>query len=326
MYAVCMDGVGEADVLNWKELPEPEPKEDEILVDVRAIGVNFREIYFRRGMYPSGQDFILGQEASGVVVSVGSRVDRFMPGDRVVVMIPNGAYASRLAVPQSSATGIPEEVSFEDAAAIELQGLTAHVITTSCSRIQPGDWVIVHAAAGGLGLLLTRIATHMGAYVIGSVSSDAKAPAVYGAGARVVTSYEDFLSKAKELTGGAGVAAVFDGVGAQTIEASLDALSATGTLVLYGWVSGSVKRIELDRMCSRSFVRPRLNEFLVGSELQRRLDEVFDWMRRGVVKSTVGARFPLSRAGDAHRVLESRQSTGKVLLIPDAHYVESTLT
>lgn len=326
MYGVCMEGVGGPEVLRWKELPEPAVGDEDILVDVRAIGVNFREIYFRRGMYPSGKDYVLGQEAAGVVAAAGPRAGRFRRGDRVVVMVPKGAYCSRLAVPHSAATRIPDDITFEEAAAIELQGLTAHVITTSCSSIQRGDCVVVHAAAGGLGLLLTRIATHMGAQVIGTVSTPAKAPAAVAAGAIAVTGYEDFLAKAKEMTGGNGAAAVFDGVGAQTFESSLDALSPTGTLVLYGWVSGPVKSIDLDRMASRTFVRPRLNEFLVAGGLNRRLAEVFDWMKKGVVKPTIGSRFPLSRAGDAHTALESRKTTGKVLLIPDDHYVESALT
>ncbi|QPF90695.1 quinone oxidoreductase family protein [Bradyrhizobium commune] len=318
MRAIVMDKTGGPEVLQWREVAEPEPAEDEVTVNVRAVGLNFRDIYFRRGMYPAPPGFIPGQEAAGVIREVGAKVSGYKVGDRVVVLLPHGAYAERIVVPVGSVAKVPDWLSLEHAAALELQGLTAHAIMTSCVHLRPGDWVVIHAAAGGLGLLLTRLAKYQQANIVGTVSTPAKADAARAAGTDRIASYDNFGEVVAEVTGGVGAAAVLDGIGAATFERSLGVLSGTGTLVLFGWVSGPVKAIDLDLMQSRSFVRPRLGDFLTRGEFARRLGEVFHWTEAGVVKPTVGARFRLSQAAQAQRALESREVTGKVLLIPDS--------
>ena len=322
MRAIRVHETGGPEVLTLDELPDPSPGPGELLIDVEAIGVNFIEIYQREGAYPTPRPFMLGAEAAGVVRSVGTNAHGLKPGDRVVSQRVKGAYADCAIVPAEFAVQIPDGVTSKEAAAVCLQGLTAHYLTTSTFPIAPGMTVLVHAAAGGVGLLLCQMAKKRGAFVIGTASTEEKRKLAHAAGADEMIDYTtvDFAAATRRLTGNTGVHVVYDSVGKTTFDKSLDSLRRRGMMALFGQSSGAVPPLDpqiLNRKGSLFLTRPTLNDYVATrDELLARMNEVLGWVRSGQLSVRVGAEFPLSKAADAHRALASRQTTGKVLLIP----------
>jgi NADPH:quinone reductase len=324
VLAIQVSRTGGPEVLEPVELPDPEPGPGDLLVELAAAGVNYIDTYHRSGLYPMPTPFVLGLEGSGRVLAVGADVPPgFSVGGRVAWKQALGSYAPRVAVPAAEALAVPDEVNDEVAAATPLQGLTAHYLLTSSYPVQPGDTVLVHAAAGGMGLLLTQLATARGATVIGTVSTEDKERMARSAGAAEVIRYtevDDLASEVRSLTGGAGVAAVYDGVGAATFDASLASLRRRGMLVLFGASSGPVPPFELQRLAaggSLFVTRPTLAHYTATrEELEWRAREVFDAVRSGELSVHIGARFPLAEARAAHEALQGRRTTGKVLLLP----------
>ncbi len=292
------------------------------MIDVEAVGVNFIEIYQREGAYSMSHPFTPGAEAAGTVIAVGNDVRDFRVGDRIMSQSVRGAYAERTLVSASRAVRIPDGVDTRTAAAVCLQGLTAHYLTTSTFPIQSGHRCVVHAAAGGVGLLLCQIASQRGAHVIGTASSDEKLKLARDAGARDTIDYKthDFLAEVRRITGGAGVHVDYDSVGRDTFDRSLDCLVRRGMMVLFGQSSGAVPAMDpqiLNRKGSLFLTRPTLNHYVdTRDELLHRSTDLFDWIRAGRLKVRIGAEFPLRDAAEAHRALASRRTTGKVLLIP----------
>jgi NADPH:quinone reductase len=313
---------GGPEVLRIEEVPDPAPGAGEIVINVEAIGVNFLEIYQREGLYPMDRPFTPGGEAAGTVRALGSGVSEVKVGDRVVSQSVRGSYASRAVLAADRAVKIPDGVSSKLAAAVFLQGLTAHYLTTSTYPLQPGDHCLVHAAAGGVGLLLCQIAKRLGAVVIGTASTPEKLELARGAGAAETINYttRDFVADVKRITNDAGVAVVYDSVGRTTFEGSLNCLHRRGLLALFGQSSGPVPAFDpqvLNRKGSLYLTRPTLNDYVATrDELVRRSSELLGWVRDGSLNVRIGAEFPLVRAADAHRALAGRKTTGKIVLIP----------
>lgn len=324
MRAIRVHQTGGPEALTLDEVPDPAPGPSELLIDVEAIGVNFVEIYHREGMYPLPRPFTLGAEAAGVVRSVGGNVTEFRPGDRVVSQRVKGAYADRAVVPAEFAVRIPDGVSSKLAAAVCLQGLTAHYLTTSTFPLSPGHTALVHAAAGGVGLLLCQMAKKRGAFVIGTASTEEKRKLARDAGADETIDYtsEDFAAATRRITGNVGVRVVYDSVGKTTFDGSLDSLARRGMLALFGQSSGPVPPFDpqvLNRKGSLFLTRPTLNDYVATrDELLARMNEVLGWVRAGELSVRIGAEFSLEKVADAHRALSARKTTGKVVLIPSA--------
>lgn len=307
-------------MLRLEDVPEPVPGANELLVDIQAIGVNFIEIYQREGLYPMARPFTPGAEAAGVVRAVGGGVTHFKVGDRVVSQAVKGAYAERALIPEERAVAIPSGVATEQAAAVFLQGLTAHYLTTSTFPLARGSRVLVHAAAGGVGLLLCQMAKRLGAFVIGTASTDAKRTLAREAGADEVIDYTtcDFAAETRRITGNAGVHVVYDSVGQTTFNQSLDSLAPRGMLALFGQSSGPVPPLDpqvLNRKGSLFLTRPTLVHYVATrDELLIRANQLLGWVQHGDLSVRIGARFNLADAADAHRALAARETTGKVLL------------
>ncbi|OLB77902.1 MAG: NADPH:quinone reductase [Actinobacteria bacterium 13_2_20CM_2_71_6] len=320
MKAVQVREHGGPEVLTVTEVDRPEPGPGQVLIEVAAAGVNFIDVYHRTGLYPQKLPLVPGGEGAGRVVAVGSGVDPELVGRRVVTFSLAGGYAEYALAPADRVVPIPEALSDEVAAAVFLQGLTAHYLTHDCYRVRAGDTVLVHAAAGGVGLLLTQLATKMGARVIGTVSTPEKEKLARAAGAAYVLGYDNIAEEVRTLTDGAGVPAVYDGVGQATFEASLASLRPRGIQVLYGQSSGPVPPFDLGRLAtlgSLSITRPTLTHFVTTpEELARRASDVFGWVADGTLTVHVGGRYPLAEAGRAHEDLQARRTTGKLLLIP----------
>ncbi|MGE3957024.1 MAG: quinone oxidoreductase [Vicinamibacterales bacterium] len=322
MKAVVVEEVGGPEQLKVVELPRPQPGSTDVLVRVAASGVNFIDVYFRNGLYKAPAPVALGSEAAGIVEAVGSDVTTLKAGDRVCYAMQRGSYAEYVCVPAAQVVAVPDGVSLEQAAAVLLQGMTAHYLTTSTFPLKPGDTCLVHAAAGGTGALTVQMARARGARVIGTVSTPAKAAIAMEAGAEAVINYveEDFAIEARRLTGGRGVDVVYDGVGRTTFEKSLDSLRLRGMLVLFGAASGPVPPIDpaiLNTKGSLFLTRPGLAHHLSGpGELAWRSREVLEMVASGALTVRIDATFPLERVADAHRVLESRGTTGKLLITP----------
>ncbi len=322
MKAIRHHENGGPEVLRLEEIPVPRPKEGEALVAVEAIGLNFIEVYVRRGWYKAALPLTPGSECAGTVREVGPGVTSVKPGDRVATVNAAGSYAERTLVPAVRLVPLPEGVTPRDAAAVILQGMTAHYLTTAVYPLKLGDTCLVHAAAGGAGLLLCQMAKKRGARVIGTVSTWEKAALAKAAGADDVVVYteQDFVAEVKSATGGRGVNVVYDSVGATTFEKGLDVLAPRGMMALFGQSSGPAKPFDpqiLNSKGSLFLTRPTLGHYVATrEELLHRAAEVFDWVRDGSLKIRIGAEFPLAKAEDAHRALEGRQTTGKVLLIP----------
>ncbi|MFD0905022.1 quinone oxidoreductase family protein [Actinomadura sediminis] len=320
MRAIVVSENGGPEVLVPAERPDPEPGPGEVLVDVAAAGVNFIDVYFRTGAYPQPLPYTPGMEAAGTVAAVGTGVDGFAPGDRVAWANVQGAYAERAVVPAEKLVPVPGGVAADDAAAVLLQGMTAHYLTRSTYPVRDGDTVLVHAAAGGMGLLLTQVATMLGARVIGTASTPEKAELAREAGAAAVLGYDGFADRVRELTGGEGVAAVYDGVGAPTFEGSLASLRRRGVLALYGAAGGPVPPFDPQRLNAAGslfLTRPTLaHHTATRAELLERAGEVYRWVADGRVRVHVGHRYDLADARAAHADLEGRRTTGKLLLTP----------
>lgn len=322
MKAIQVRKVGGPEALELVELPEPEPKAHEALVEIKAIGVNFIDVYFREGRYPAQVPFTVGQEAAGVVRSVGSDVTTVKPGDRVAYTGLQGSYAELAVVDASRLVVIPDALDFESAAAAMLQGMTAHYLCHDTYPLRAGETALIHAAAGGVGLLLVQMAKNLGARVIGTTGSEEKAALARDAGADEVILYSthDFEAETKRLTEGKGVHVVYDGVGKSTFDKDLEVLRPRGYLVLFGGASGAVPPFEpiiLSRKGSLFLTRPTLVHYIATrDELTHRADAVLSMIAGGKVKLRISRKYPLADAQQAHRDLEGRKTTGKVLLIP----------
>ena len=321
MRALQVEQVGGPDVLHLVDIPVPEAKANEALVKIAAAGVNFIDIYFREGRYKAAVPFVPGQEAAGEVVSVGSAVTSVKPGDRVAYAMVQGSYAEYAAVPVDRLVKIPEPVSFQHAAAAMLQGMTAHYLSYSTYPLKKGETALVHAAAGGVGLLLVQMAHNIGARVIATVSTEEKAKLARAAGADEVILYTqaDFEAETKRLTAGHGVDVVYDSVGKTTFEKGLNVLRPRGYMVLYGGSSGAVPPfdlIELSGKGSLFVTRPSLGHYLLTrEELETRTNAVFSMIVAGTLRLRIEHTYPLKDAAQAHRDLEARKTTGKLLLL-----------
>jgi NADPH2:quinone reductase len=325
MRAIVVGQTGGPEVLQLSEVNDPKPGPGELLVKVGATGVNFIETYQRSGLYAMNLPFTPGAEASGHVLAVGQGVTDFKPGDRVATVDARGSYAEQVIVPAERAVAVPDGVDIETAAAAILQGMTAHYLTQSTYPIKAGETALVHAAAGGMGLLLTQLVKAVGGKVIGTVSSDAKAKLATEAGADEVIRYdqvagEELAAEVRRRNGGQGVHVAYDGVGKDTFEASLGALRVRGMLASYGNASGPVPPVAPLRLMqagSLFLTRPTLGNYIVArQELEWRASDLFRWIQEGALNVRVGATYPLGEAGSAQQDLESRKTTGKLLLIP----------
>ncbi|HEX8972664.1 quinone oxidoreductase [Oryzihumus sp.] len=314
---------GGPEVLEVQQREVREPGAGEVRVRVEACGVNFIDVYQREGVYPIPTPFVVGSEGAGVVESLGEGVAGVAVGDRVAWAMQPGTFAGLAVLPAAALVPVPEGVDLETAAAAMLQGMTAHYLVTSTYAVQPGDTVLVHAAAGGVGQLLVQMAKARGATVIGTAGTDAKAEKARALGADHVINYSevtDVAAAVRELTGGRGVDVVYDGVGKDTFEGSLASLRPRGMLALFGAASGQVPPFDLQRLnpAGSLFVtRPTLGHYVADrEELLWRGGEVLDAIAAGRLHLEVGGRYPLADAGTAYRDLEGRRTTGKLLLIP----------
>ncbi|MEO6349950.1 MAG: quinone oxidoreductase [Candidatus Limnocylindrales bacterium] len=322
MKAIRVHTPGGPDALVYEDAPDPVPKAGEALVRLEAIGVNFIDVYFRSGQYKSAAlPFTPGQEGAGTVVALGPDASGVAVGDRVAYTGVQGSYAELSAVPADRLVRLPDGVSTRDGAALMLQGMTAHYLATSTFPLERGQTCLVHAAAGGVGLLLCQIAKRRGARVIGTVSTEEKAVLARQAGADDVIQYtrQDFVAEVQRLTSGAGVQVVYDSVGRTTFDGSLRSLARRGMLVLFGQSSGAVEPLDPQRLSaggSLFLTRPSLFHYMATrDELLGRANDLFGWLRDGSLSVRIGAEFPLAQAADAHRALEGRQTSGKVMLL-----------
>ncbi|MFZ0121343.1 MAG: quinone oxidoreductase [Pseudonocardiaceae bacterium] len=323
MRAIQITETGGPEVLRLAELPDPKPGPGQLLVKVAAAGVNYIDTYQRSGAYPMPLPFIPGSEGAGTVTAVGPDVSDVSVGDQVAWAQSPGSYAELAVVPAEKAVPVHHGVDIEIAAGCLLQGMTAHYLTVSVHAVQPGETVLVHAAAGGVGLLLTQLATARGGRVIGTVSTPEKERLAREAGAAEVIRYteiDDVAVEVRRLTGGDGVAAVYDGVGASTFDASLASLRRRGMLALFGASSGPVPPVDPQRLNSAGSVfltRPTLGHYVATrEELTWRAGEVFEAILDGSLRITIGSRYPLADAHRAHEDLQGRRTTGKLLLLP----------
>jgi NADPH2:quinone reductase len=320
MKAIRVHEPGGPEALRVDDVPVPEPGPGQARVRLSAIGVNFIDVYHRTGLYKVPLPFTPGSEGAGVVTAVGEGASARV-GDRVAWAGALGSYAEEAVVPADKLVPVPDGLEWDEAAAVPLQGMTAHYLATDTHRLKAGDVALVHAAAGGVGLLLVQVAKMKGARVFGTVSTDEKAALAREAGADETIRYteQDFLEEVKRLTNGRGVDVVYDSVGRTTFDRSLEALAVRGTLALYGQSSGVVPPIDPARLAAKGvfLTRPTLWHYTATrEELLARARDVFDWVSNGLLKLRIHRTFPLAAAADAHRLLESRGSVGKLLLIP----------
>jgi NADPH2:quinone reductase len=322
MKAIQVKQPGGPEVLQLVDLPVPQPKPNEAVVKIAASGVNFIDVYQREGRYKVALPFVLGQEAAGTVASVGSDVKSLKPSDRVAWSSILGAYAEYAAVPAERLVPIPQGVSDQQAASAMLQGMTAHYLICDTFPLKRGQTALVHAAAGGVGLLLVQMAHNLGARVIATVSTDEKAKLAREAGADEVILYTqaDFEAETKRLTGGHGVDVVYDGVGKTTFEKGLNVLRPRGMMVLFGGTSGAVPPFDLVQLSQKGSLyvtRPTLGHYTVTTEeLRARSGAVFKMIAEGQLKLRIEHTYSLADAATAHQDLEGRKTTGKLLLIP----------
>jgi NADPH2:quinone reductase len=322
MQAIRVHQHGGADALRDEEVPVPEPGPGAARVKIEAIGVNYIDTYHRTGLYPLPLPFTVGTEAAGVVDAVGPNVREVEPGMRVAYALEQGAYAEYAVVPAWKLVPLPQGVDSRSAAAVMVQGMTAHYLAHDTYPLKRGDVALVHAAAGGVGHLLVQIGKRLGAVIFGTVSTEEKARQIryVGADEAILYGKTDFLAEVKRLTQGAGARVVYDSVGQSTFEKSLDCLQPRGYLVLFGQSSGPVPPFNLANLATKGslfITRPTLIHYMrTREELLSRANAVFRWLVSGELKLTVGKTFPLSQAAEAHRQLEGRQTMGKVLLIP----------
>jgi len=322
MQAIRIHETGAAEQMRFEEISVPTPAAGEVRFRVEAAGLNFIDTYKRSGLYAMPLPFVVGQEAAGVVTAVGTGVTDFRAGDRVATVSANGAYAREAIAPAVQLVRVPAGVTSQLAAAVLLQGMTAHYLACDTWVLKPGDTALIHAAAGGTGLILTQIAKKRGARVLATVGNDEKAVLAREAGADAVCVYsrENFADAARAFTGGRGVDVVYDGVGKATFDGSLNSLRPRGMMISFGNASGPVPPFApliLSQKGSLYFTRPTLASYTVtAAELQARAGDLFSWIADGSLRVRIGATFPLAQAADAHRALEGRGTTGKVLLVP----------
>lgn len=320
MRAIVVEQHGGPEALSLHEAAAPVAGPGELLVETAAVGVNFIETYQRSGVYRVELPFTPGAEAAGTVLAVGEGVQGFLPGDAVATCEARATYAEQFVVPAAAAARVPQGVDLAPAAALPLQGATAHYLATSSAHPRAGDTVLLHAGAGGVGLLLTQLLVARGVRVITTASTPEKRQLSLEAGAAHAIGYEGFAEHVRELTGGEGVAVVYDGVGKDTFDESLRSVRVRGEFVLFGGASGQVPPFDLQRLNSAgsiSITRPSLVYFLRDAEERAwRYRELFEALEAGTLKLRIGAEFPLADAEAAHRALEGRETTGKVLLVP----------
>ena len=322
MKAIRVKTLGGPEVLTLEDISDPKPGPGEAVVKLEAAGLNYIDVYYRTGLYKAQLPITLGVEGGGVVTEVGPNVAEVKAGDRVAYSGVLGAYAQFAAVPAARLVKLPEGLDGKMGAAAMLQGMTAHYLSHATYPLKPGDWCLVHAAAGGVGLLLCQMAKMRGARVIGTVSTEAKAKLARAAGADEVILYttQDFEAEVKRITGGAGVPVVYDSVGKTTFDKSLNCLAPRGVMALYGQSSGPVPPLDpaiLNQKGSLFLTRPSLvHHTATRQELLQRSGDVLGWIKAGKLKLRIDLTLPLAQAADAHRQLEGRQTTGKVLLIP----------
>ena len=321
MQAIRPSQTGGPEVLQLVEVPTPTPGPTEVLVQVAASGLNFIDVYHRTGLYPLPLPLSIGLEGAGTVEQVGSAVSDLKVGARVAWAAVPGSYATHVVAPAERLVPIPDDVATDAAAALLLQGMTAHYLMKTTFPLRPGHTALVHAAAGGVGLLLIQLAKRAAAQVIGTVSTEAKAALAKEAGADHVINYQvsDFAAEAKRLTGGRGVDVVYDSVGKVTFDGSLEALAPRGYLVLYGQSSGVVPSLDPARLAKGSYflTRPSLPHYTATrAEFLSRAGDLLQMVGAGQLRVRIDRTFPLAQAADAHRALTARQTTGKVLLIP----------
>jgi NADPH2:quinone reductase len=323
MRAVVVHETGGPEVLRALDLPSPQAGPGELRVDVAAAGVNFIDVYHRTGAYPLPTPFVVGSEGAGVVSAVGSGVTGYREGDHVAwAMVPGAGYAEQVLVPAGRAVPVPAGIDDQTAGAVLLQGLTAQYLTRSTYPARPGESALVHAAAGGVGLLLTQVLSSRDVRVIATTSTQSKAALALQAGADEVIRYDedDVAAEVSRLTEGRGVDVVYDGVGQATFAGSIDSLRTRGMLVSYGSASGKVAPVDpllLQSKGSLFFTRPMLGHYVADrDELLERSRELFGWVASGELSVRVGARYSLDEARQAHEDLESRRTTGKSLIIP----------
>jgi NADPH2:quinone reductase len=322
MKAIQVTNPGGAEALELVELPDPQPKSNEAVLKLGASGVNFIDVYQREGRYKVPLPFIAGQEGAGTITAVGVEVRSLKPGDRVAWTSVQGGYAEQAAIPADKLVKIPQGVSDQQAAATMLQGMTAHYLCHSTYAVRKGDTVLVHAAAGGVGLLLVQMCHNIGARVIGTVSTEEKAKLARDAGADDVILYSssDFETETKRLTDNKGVNAVFDSVGKTTFEKGLNIIKPRGIMVLFGGSSGAVPPFDLIALSTKGSLyvtRPTLGHYTATrEELESRAEAVFGMIAAGKLKLRIEHTYPLAQAQQAHRDLESRKTTGKLLILP----------
>jgi len=322
MQAIQITRVGGPEVLTPAELPIPSPKPNEAVVQIKAAGVNFIDVYLREGRYPAPLPFVDGQEAAGVVTEIGSEVTNVQPGDRVAYASALGSYAEYAAVPADRLVKIPAELDFERAAAAMLQGMTAHYLIHSTYQLRQGETTLIHAAAGGVGLLLVQMAKKIGARVIATAGTAEKAQLARDAGADecIIYTEADFEAETKRLTDGKGVHVVYDGVGKATFDKDLNVLRPRGFLVLFGGSSGAVPPFDLIKLSQKGslyITRPTLGHYTATrEELEWRANDVLTAIVRGDLNLRIHKVYPLVDAAQAHRDLEGRKTTGKLLLKP----------
>jgi NADPH2:quinone reductase len=322
MKAIQVPKTGGVEVLTLVDIPTPKPKPNEVIVKIAAAGVNYIDVYFREGRYPVTPPLILGQEASGVVSEMGSDVKDFKPGERVAYAGITGAYAEYEAVPADRLVRVPAGITDHQAAAALLQGITAQYLTHTTYPIKKGETALIHAAAGGVGLLLVQMSKNVGARVIATVSTEEKAKLAREAGADDVIFYtkQDFEVETKRLTDGKGVHVIYDGVGKTTFDQDLNVLRPRGYLALFGASSGPVPLFDLNKLAQKGslfITRPTLGHHIAShEELQQRATDVLNMIASGKLKLRIEHLYPLGEAQQAHRDLEGRTTTGKLLLIP----------
>ncbi len=323
-HAIRIHEHGGPEVLRWDEVPMPSPGPGEALVKHAACGLNYIDVYFRTGLYkPPSLPATIGMEGAGTVEAVGEGVTGLKPGDRVAyATAPIGAYAEFRTIKAERLVKLPDAISFDTAAAMMLQGMTAEYLLLRTFKVQPGQTILIHAAAGGVGLIMCQWAKHLGCTVIGTVSSDEKAALAkaHGCDHPIVYTREDFQARVKEITGGKMLPVVYDSVGRDTFMKSLDCLAPYGMLVVFGNASGPVPPFELGMLAAKGslyITRPTLATYTAKpEELAGSAAALFDVVQKGVVRIEVNQRFPLKDAAEAHRALEARRTTGSTLLIP----------
>lgn len=323
MWAIQIDQAGGPEVMQWRELDDPAPGDGQIVVDVAAAGLNYIDTYQRSGLYDVPMPYVLGLEGAGVVTAVGEDVSQWAVGDRVAWPGAAGSYATQVALAADQVVAVPESVDLETAAAIPLQGMTAHYLVTDTFELGAGSRCLVHAGAGGVGLLLIQMAKLLGAEVFTTVGTEEKAELARAAGADHTILYRDvdFAEAVTEIAGPRPLDVVYDGVGRSVFEQSLTVLRPRGMMVTFGNASGPVDPVSplaLSANGSIFLTRPTLFHYIAErSELERRAADLYHWIGEGDLDVRIGHRFALAEAADAHRAIEARATTGKVLLIPD---------